>query len=65
VLARYGIAEAQAAGSADPTEEVILVDKADLDGVDVNELTQVIMDVLPHLKVWVVENTSKWNSKPI
>lgn len=63
-LARFGVAGASRATTTDSSEEVILLAKADLESVDVQELTLALMDVLPHMKVWVVEEGPRWVTEP-
>lgn len=65
VLSRFGIAEASRAITIDPTEEIILLAQQDFDSVDVRGLTLGLMDVLPHVKVWVVPEAPGWSTEPI
>lgn len=60
VLSEYGVLTASRATYTDSTEEIILLDRADYTRVPVGQLTRAIMDVLPHTKVWVIEQTSAW-----
>jgi len=64
-LARFGVTRASRATTTDSTEEVILLAKADFESVDVRELTLALMDVLPHKKVWVIEEDPRWVTEPI
>ena len=65
VLSRYGVASAGRAVPADPTEEVIILDASDYERVPVDELTQALMVVLPHMKVWVAPAGDIWESEPL
>jgi hypothetical protein len=65
VLAGAGVHDARRATSTDPTEEVILLQEEDYRRVDVEALTRALMDVLPHVKVWVVADTPQWISEAI
>ena len=65
VLASYGISAARTALDTDETEEIVLLDEAVYGRVDVDRLTQALMEVLPHTKVWVVPNGPGWASEPI
>jgi hypothetical protein len=62
VLRRFGVAQARRALPIDPTEEVILLRRADYDRVDVEGLTRALMEVFPHTKVWVASDGPKWAS---
>jgi len=65
VLRRYGITAARRAADADPSEEIILLSQGVYEQVDVDGLTRALMDVLPHMKVWVVPDHPRWSSEPI
>jgi hypothetical protein len=65
VLERFGIDAASRATTTDSTEAVILLAKEDFDRVDVRALTLALMDVLPHMKVWVAEAHPRWSSEPV
>ena len=65
VLARFGVSEAMRATTVDPTEEVVLLGDQDFASVDVQALTLALMAVLPHTKVWVVQQHPLWTSEPI
>ena len=65
VLARFGVTAGRRASTTDPTEEIILLTQQDIDHVDVNALTVALMDVLPHIKVWVTADGRRWTSEEI
>jgi hypothetical protein len=65
VLARYGISSARRAVALDPTEETILLSGADFRAADVDKLTLDLMNVIPHTKVWVVEDGPRWEAEAI
>ena len=65
VLSRYGINAARRAADADGSEEIILVSPGVYEQVDVDGLTRALMDVLPHVKVWVALDNPRWSSEPI
>jgi hypothetical protein len=65
VLARFGVTKASRATTTDSTEEVILLAGRDFDSVDVETLTGELMKVLPHAKVWVVDEHPRWSAEPL
>ena len=65
VLNQYGITAARRAADADGSEEIILLSQDVYDQVDVDGLTRALMDVLPHVKVWVAPDHTRWSSEPI
>lgn len=65
VLSRYGISAACRAAGSDSSEEIILVSESVYKQVDVDGLTRALMDVLPHMKVWVAPDSPRWSSEPI
>jgi hypothetical protein len=65
VLAKYGVASARRADDTDESEEIILLSESAYKKVDVNVLTRDLMEVLPHVKVWVAPDNSRWPSEPI
>lgn len=65
VLERYGIHSARRATTADATEEVVLLDAADYNKAPIEELTLALMDVLPHVKVWIAPVNDRWKSEAI
>jgi hypothetical protein len=65
VLSQFGLTHATRATTTDSTEEVIILAKRDFDSVDVTALTTALMEVLPHTKVWVVEEHPRWSSEPL
>ncbi len=65
VLGRYGISDARRAADTDETEEVVLLNEAVYRQVDVDGLTRALMEVLPHMKVWVAPDGPRWVSEPI
>ena len=65
VLNQYGITAARRAADADGSEEIILLSQDVYDQVDVDGLTRALMNVLPHVKVWVAPDHPRWSSEPI
>jgi hypothetical protein len=65
VLHRFGVAKASRATTTDATEEVFLLAPTDIAAIDVDALTRALMDVLPHVKVWVVEEHPRWSAEPL
>lgn len=65
VLQEFGVTRASRATTTDLTEEVILVSARDFDAVDVMALTIALMRALPHTKVWVAKQHSRWISEPL
>lgn len=65
VLARFEVTCASRATTTDSTEEVILLGKDDFASVDAQALTLALMDILPHTKVWVVEEHPRWSTEVI
>jgi intein-encoded DNA endonuclease-like protein len=65
VLDRYGISTARRASDVDGSEEIILVSRSVYEQVDVDGLTRGLMDVLPHVKVWVAPDGPRWSGEPI
>lgn len=65
ILERYGIQTARRATTTDDTEEVVILDAHDYRSAPIEELTLALMDVLPHVKVWVVPWNVRWKSEPI
>ncbi len=65
VLHGFGVTTASRATTTDATEEVILLPKDQLAAVDVRALTLALTRVLPHMKVWVVEEHPRWKSEPL
>jgi len=61
----HGIESCRRATTTDPTEEVFLLTPDAFAAVDVDGLTRALMKVLPHTKVWVVEDMPKWSSEPV
>jgi hypothetical protein len=61
VLARFGISSARRAVDTDATEEVILRSPDDFARIDPREVTIAVIGVLPHTKVWVVEEHPLWD----
>lgn len=64
-LARFGVTRASRATTTDSTEEVILLARSDVESVDVRALTLALMEVLPHKKVWVLEEGPRWVTQTI
>ena len=65
VLDRYGIGAARRAADADGSEEIILVSQSAYEQADIDGLTRALMEVLPHVKVWVVPDNQRWSGEPI
>ena len=65
ILRQFGVAKASRATTTDSTEEVILLTSGDFGSVDVDALTRALMGVLPHVKVWVVEEHPRWSTEPL
>ena len=65
VLERYGIHAARRATTTDATEEVVLLNADEYKKTQIEELTLALMDVLPHVKVWVAPVSERWRSEPI
>lgn len=65
ILSRYGIGAARRAADADDSEEIILVSPSLYEQVDIDGLTRALMDVLPHVKVWVAPDHPRWSGEPI
>ena len=61
VLARFGISCARRGVDTDATEEVILLSPDDFAQIDPREVSVAVMGVLPHTKVWVVEEHPLWD----
>lgn len=58
--AEFDIKHATRAIDTDPTEEVILLRHADFERIDSTAVTLATMRVLPHVKVWVIEESPAW-----
>ncbi len=43
----------------------MLLDADDYKKTPIDDLTQALMDVLPHVKVWVAPVSKRWSSEPI
>lgn len=65
VLARFGVASAKRAISRDPTEEVILLAPKDFARVEPAEVAVALMIVMPHTKIWVIEEASIWDTEEL
>lgn len=65
VLRDFGVTSCRRATTTDSTEEVLLVGSDTFNAVDIERLTRALMDVLPHTKVWVVEDSERWDSEPV
>jgi hypothetical protein len=65
ILSRHRISAAWRVADADGSEEMILVSPGVYEQVDVDGLSRALMDVLPHLKVWVAPDNPQWSSEPI
>jgi hypothetical protein len=44
---------------------VILLANQDFESVDVRGLTLALMDVMPHAKLWVIEEHHRWSTESI
>jgi len=60
VLANFGISHARRAADTDATEEAILLSPEDFARIDPTEVAIAVMAVLPHTKVWIVEEHPAW-----
>jgi hypothetical protein len=65
VLHDHGVNGCRRATTTDPTEEVFLLTPETFAAVDIDALTRAMMNVLPHTKVWVVEDAPRWSSEPV
>ena len=65
VLCRYGVAFARRAIGTDESEEIIFLSESVYSKVDVDGLTRALMDVLPHVKVWMAPDNPRWSSETI
>jgi hypothetical protein len=65
VLGRYGVTSARRATGTDESEEIILLGESIYKGVDIDGLTRALMEVLPHVKVWVAPDNPRWSSELI
>lgn len=65
LLADLGIESARRAVGTDPSEEVILLRSDDYVRLDPAAVALAIMRVLPHVKVWVIEQHPAWDSEPL
>jgi hypothetical protein len=65
ILESHGVLNASYSTSTDPTEEVILISHEEFGRLDVEAVTQELMRVLPHRKVWLAPQSNKWQSAPI
>lgn len=65
VLGRFGIAAASRAVGTDESEEVVLLTAEDFVRVDPDAVARALMEVLPHTKVWVIQEHPAWSSEPV
>lgn len=65
VLASFGIASAQRAVDAGEDEEILLITRSDYERTDNTAVTTAVMDVLPHVKVWVIPESPAWETEPL
>jgi hypothetical protein len=65
VMREFGVESMRRAVTTDATEEVFLLPSDTLARVDVDALTRALMNVLPHTKVWVVEDMPRWSSETV
>ena len=64
-FAQIGVTNVRRASPVDPGEEVFLLSADDFGRIDAQSATVAVMDVLPHTKVWIVEDGPEWHSKLI
>ena len=60
---RFGLVRVRRASDTDETEEILLLDAEDFAQVSEAAVTSAVMDVLPHVKVWVTQETPTWDSE--
>ena len=65
VLAGFGISSARRAVTTDSTEEVILLSKSDFSQIEAREVALAVMEVLPHTKVLVIEDSPLWRAEAL
>lgn len=65
VLTGFGIVSARRALGTGEDEEILLIAKADFERTDNTAVTSAVMDVLPHVKVWVIPESPAWDSEPL
>ena len=65
VMREFGVESMRRAVTTDATEEVFLMPSETLARVDVDVPTRALMNVLPHTKVWVVEDMPRWSSETV
>lgn len=65
VLGEFGIATASRAVGTDGSEVVILLTAEDFIRVDPDAVARALMEVLPHAKVWVIQEHPAWTSEPL
>jgi hypothetical protein len=65
VLASFGIAAARRVVGTDRSEEVIMLRSRDFRHIEPSAVAMAVMNVLPHTKVWVIEEHPAWESEPI
>ena len=64
VLKRFGVSSAERATGTGADEEIILLPRSDFAKIDAKVLALALMEVLPHMKVWVIEQHSAWQTEP-
>jgi hypothetical protein len=62
---RFGIPAARRAIGTDSSEEVILLAAEVFARIDPTAVALAVMDVLPHVKVWVIEEHPAWDSEQL
>lgn len=65
VMHDFGIESCRRATLTDATEEVFLLAPEAIAAVDTDALTRALMEVLPHIKVWVVEDSARWSAESV
>lgn len=65
VLASFGISSATRVVGTGEDEEILLISRGDYDRTDNTAVTTAVMDVLPHVKVWVIPESPTWESEPL
>jgi hypothetical protein len=65
VLARFGVVTARRVVDTDASEEVLLLRLDDFESIDPDELALAVMEVLPHMKVWVISEHPAWTAEEL
>ena len=64
-FARIGVTNVRRASPVDPGEEVFLLSADEFARIDAQSASVEVMGVLPHTKVWVVEDGPEWQGEPV